>query len=172
MKGFVPIDIYTKPYIKAYILFKLGEKPLITLNSESISSKLYDILEHSTDEFKSRITNGRYTVKVRVYLPMTVFKHRGHCLNKTNVKNFNRFVERELKEKFYHTMDTLIDLFPSFEANLPEVRKKLGIDIESWSDDSMKKDYYRYRKDKNLPLLYNKSFAAVVPSEKSADVAF
>lgn len=171
MKGFIPIDIPMKPYVKAYLLKQLGEKPVIDPR-DNIGNKMYDLLEHPTNERRSEYTNARYTTTVRIYINRRLFRVRGSHLNETNIKQFNAFVEGELKGKFYFLMDFCIDVFPSFEANLNYVRKVLGIDIEAWDDDSMRKDYYRYRLRTKKPLLYNKTSSRIVPSDKNANCGF
>ena len=50
-------------------------------------------------------------------------------------------------------MDDLVINNPGFKKNLDIVRKRMGIDIDAWDDDSMKKDYYRSRIKRNMPLL-------------------
>jgi hypothetical protein len=145
MKGFVSIDIPTKPYIKAYVIHKLGPQLVIRNNADTISSKLYDLLQHGTDEFASRPTSKMYTSKLRLFIPVQTFRKRGANINVTNLKNFNLFIEAEIKHWFYFIMDEYMSIHPNFMQNLPDVRRKLGIDLEAWSDDSMKKDYYRYR---------------------------
>ena len=49
-----------------------------------------------------------------------------------------------------------MEIIPVIEANIHEVRRKLGIDIDDWDDDSLRKDYYRYRLKKGKALQYNK----------------
>lgn len=171
MKGFIPIDVPTKTYIKAYIIAQLGERPIIT-QDHAIGQKMYDLLQHATNERRTEFSNARYKTTLRIYINRHLFAQRGCNLNETNIKRFNSFVERKLKDKFYFLMDMYIELLPNFEANLPQVRRKLGIDIEAWSDDSMRKDYYRYRMDTGKPLLYNKISTRIVPSDKSANLAF
>lgn len=152
MKGFVPVEIPTKKYIKAYVHSSFGEYPVLD-RYNIIGHKLYDILCHSTNERLDQFKSMYYTEKMRIYIPIRTFRKRGAFLNHTNIKNFNLFIEQFLKERFYHIMDDLIEALPSFEMNLPEARRRLGIDIDSWSDDSMKKDYYRYRIRNGKPLL-------------------
>lgn len=171
MKSYIPIDIPTKSYIKAYLMSRYKGK--VILNSSTyIGNKFYDLLENKTNEYKYRLENARYNDKVRVYVSKHTFMHRGCNLNHTNVKNFNSFLEDDIKDKFHWIMDTYIDILPVFSAHLSEVRKRLGIDDDSWSDDSMKKDYYRYRKKEGLPMLYEKINAASVPSEKAGSNTF
>lgn len=171
MKGCIPIEIPTKKYIKGFIISQLGEKPLMN-RGHMIGSKLYDLLDSSLNEDRLDFAKSRYNDRIRIYISMHTFRQRGHCLNETNVKNFNRFLEHTIKDRFYFLMDFYMELFPSFEGNLPEVRKKLGIDDEHWLDDSMKKDYYRYRIESGKPLLYKKNNTGTVPAAPLATFAF
>lgn len=153
MKGYIPIEIPTKKYIKAYLQSQFGEKPL--MNTEShIGSKFYDLLVHKTNEDKNRFSNVRYNARVRLYVSYHTFYQRGAHLNETNIKNFNLFVEEEIKDRYRMYMDFFISMFPSFEANLPAVRKHIGIDLDAWDSDSIKKDYYRYRQRTGKELFY------------------
>ncbi|MES2457224.1 MAG: hypothetical protein V4594_16840 [Bacteroidota bacterium] len=165
MQGFIPVDIPTKTYIKAYVISKLGPLPRMTTDSDTIGNKLYDLLQHKTNERAQRYDNAMYKAVLRIYIPINTFKKRGGNLNENNLKNFNLFIEREVKLRFHTLMDDAMEHLPSFENNLPHVRRKLGIDIEAWSDDSMKKDYYRKRKRSGTKLLYNKTFSPSVPQK-------
>jgi hypothetical protein len=171
MKGYIPVEIPTKLYIKGFILNKLGPKPLMTRDN-FIGTKLCDLMEHRTNERMLRFSKKRYNTTMRIYISMYLFRQRGCNLNENNLKNFNRFLEAFIKERFYFIMDFYIDVFPSFEANLPGVRKYLGISDEFWDDDSMRKNYYRYRIIAGKPLLYKKNLTATVPSGSLANNAF
>ena len=152
MQGYVPVEILTKKYVKAYITSSLGEKPVME-KSSLIGQKLYDLLSHQTNERLDQFSSKHYTEKLRIYIPIRTFRVRGSFLNHTNIKNLNLFIEALIKERFYNIMDDLTSVLPSFEANLPEARRRLGIDIEDWADDSMQKDYYRYRLRTGKPSL-------------------
>lgn len=169
---YIPVEIPTKRYIKAYLTAHFGEKPL--MNTDSIvGSKLYDLLQSKRNERKSEFASKRYNATVRLLVSFHTFHHRGANLNETNIKNFNLFVENLIKEQFRMYMDFYIDILPSFEANLPAVRQKLGIiHDDDWMDDSIKKDYYRYRISIGKPLLYKKNVARTVPSERVENLAF
>lgn len=173
MKGYIPIEIPTKRYIKAYLMARYGDKPIMSSDS-MIGNKLYDLLQNKRNEDRKRFANKRYNAKIRIYVFYHVFNHRGANLHETNLKRFNLFVEQIIKEQFYFLMDTYIDMLPSFESNLPEVRRRLGITVHDWDSDSMRKDYYRYRLRTARPLLYEKSdiSAVTVPSVSNADAAF
>jgi len=171
MKGCIPVEIPTKQYIKAYIIGQLGEKPKLE-RDHPIGKKLEDVLQHTLNERKKEFATQRYNAMLRIYIPRGLFRQRGANLNETNIKNFNLFVESYLKRRFFEMMDDFIEVLPSFEANLPEARRRLDISIEDWSDDSMKKNYYRYRKATGKPLLYNKIVTRTVPSVHICDFAF
>lgn len=153
MKGLIPIDIPTKKYIKAHIISELGEKPIMAVN-HLFGNKLYDVLQHQQNE---RLLNSyRYDDTLKIFISCRTWRIRGAYLNQTNLRQFNLFIECDIKRQFRKYMDFYITILPSFEAHLPAVRKLLGIDLEAWSDDSMRKDYYRYRKYTGKPLLYGK----------------
>lgn len=136
-------------------------------------NKLYDLLENKRNERKTEFASKRYNSRLRMFVNYHTFKQRGTNLHETNIKNFNLFVEKEIKERFYELMDFYIDILPSFEANLPLVRKKLGIECDDdWSADSMKKDYYRYRLRTGKPMLYSNTSTRTVPSQKTINLAF
>jgi hypothetical protein len=171
MKGYIPVEIPTKRYIRAYIISQLGDKPFMNTDNP-IGCKLHDLLQHQLNERKLEFSNKRYDAKVRIYISAHTFRHRGANLNETNIKNFNNFIEAEIKSRFRFLMDLFIDILPNFEAHLPAVRKHLGIDDDHWSDDSMRKDYYRYRKNEGKSLLYTKKYPPSVTSDKNAGAAF
>lgn len=156
MKGFISITIPTKSYIKAYLISRFGENITLQKGEDNISNKLYDLLQHSTNERKEQFSLNTFPTTVKVYINAYTFRTRGHCLNETNIIQFNKFIELEIKDKFYFMMDFFTDILPSFEANIDIVRSKLKIDEQYWSTDSLKKDYYRYRKKKGLKLFYKK----------------
>ena len=145
MRGYIAIDLPTKPYIKAYIIHRLGDAPKLRPDS-SIGRKMYDILDRETNRHGYRKENFLYTVTIRVYISIETFRRRGGNLNETNLKAFNLFVETQIKEEYYRMMDDYMEVVSNFTAHLNEVRRKIGISDDEWSYDSMKKDYYRYRK--------------------------
>ena len=171
MKGYYPIEIPTKKYIKAYIHHQMGEQPVIN-PAHRFGNKFYDVLTRHTNEFGSRFAKTRYNTRVKMYVPSSTFYHRGGNLNETNIKDFNQFIEDEIKATYRMLMDFYIDLLPSFEANLPEVRKRIGIDLDAWDTESIKKDYYRYRIRTGKPLLYKSSDERIIVPKKLLDPGF
>lgn len=165
LKGYYALEIPTKKYIKAYIQYKFGEKPIINKGNH-IGNKLYDLLKRQTAEFVFNFSSVQYNTSVTIFITNSAFYRRGGNLTEYDVKNFNLFIEEEIKRNYRMLMDILIDMRPSFEANLPEVRKRIGIDLEAWDTESIKKDYYRYRKRQGMPLLYKKDDNFIISIKK------
>lgn len=171
MKGYIPIEIPTKRYIKAYLQSELGEKPVMTTDHK-FGSKMYDLICHKTNERRTEFANVRYNASIKIYIHYHTFFVRGGHLNETNIKNFNLFVENDIKSRYRMYMDFYMQMIPSFERNLPEVRRHLGIDIDAWDTDSIKKDYYRYRLKTGKGLIYKSNADRIVVNRYSQDAAF
>ena len=153
--SYIPIEIPTKKYIKAYLIGLFGNKPVMT-SRNNIGSKFIDLLQHVDDTNYMEVLNARLDTKIKLYISQHTFRQRGAFLNQINLKQFNAFCQKEIKQRSHEHMDFYLEIHPNVTANLQAVRRKLCIDIESWDEDSMKKDYYRYRKGNNQPLLYHK----------------
>lgn len=144
----------TKQYVKAFLVSQYGEKPIMN-NKSSIGNKFCGLLSHTGDYTDEKI-HPLYNSKIKLYISVSTFKHDGFILSPKKKTDFNYYVENLIKMRFRLSMDIMIDLEPSFAKNLPYVREKLGIDLNAWDTDSMKKDYYRYRLKTGKPLLYKK----------------
>lgn len=155
MKCYVSVSIPVKSYVKAFMQKELGDDLKLSTGQHVIYNKLNDLLERSQDPDKLD-ANCSYNARIIIYISRSKFRQRGCNLNATNTRSFNKFVELMLKHRFHTLMDDLIAIRPGFERNLIIVRKRLGIDVEAWSDDSMQKDYYRSRLRRNMPLFKNK----------------
>lgn len=149
-------------------LKSIYSKEEISVNAQTLSAIINKLMVHKSNERKKEFST-RYDTNLKVYIPQHVFNHRGDALNETAVKDLNVFIEKQIKKEFRFLMDQWIEILPNFMTHLPQLRRKLGIDIEAWDDDSMRKDYYRYRKAKGLPPLYDKISARSVPSKRKAD---
>lgn len=154
MKGYIPVTIPTKKYIAAYLRHQYRSDVIIKKNT-LIGNKLFDLLEHKMNNRGTEFGYGRYNTKIKIFIPMRTFQKRGGFLNESNVMNFNLFLEYLVKTHFYNMMNLLYDIHPAINQHLPYIRQSLGIDIEDWPDDSMRKDYYRYRLDNKVKLIKN-----------------
>lgn len=157
MRGYVSVDIPTKKYIRAYIIAQLGTPPV--MNTEHvIGAKLFDLLQHSTNEERNQFGLLQYNDVVRVKITYHTFAQRGCNLNETNVKNFNLFLQHLIKEKMRFLLDFYIEQTGSFTTALELIREKhLLISDDDWETETIKKDYWRYRQRLGRPLLYRKN---------------
>lgn len=170
MKGFFSIEIPTKKYIKAYVISELGAQPMMTTENR-IGCKLYDLLS-LTNERRTEFANVRYNAQMKIYVNYHVFKNRGVNLNETNIKNFNLFIENEIKARYRMCMDFYMGMFPNFQSNLKKVREVIGIDFEAWDDQSIQKDYYRYRLKTGKDLIYKSNADRIFVPLQNMDLAF
>ena len=155
MKGYITIEIPTKKYIRAFIIAQLGAKPFMS-TEHVIGNKLYDVLQRTGNERRSGRLNKLYECSLRVYISMHTFRQHGANLNDTNLRNFNGFVQGLIKDKIRFLLDLYVPAFGSFEKALVKAREVMKIEDEDWDSDSIKKDYYRYRVKRKMPLLYKK----------------
>lgn len=162
MKGYIPIEIPTKKYIRAFIIAQLGEKPFMT-SDHLIGNKFHDVLQRSANERKAQFASKHYNAKIRVYISLHTFRRQGAHLNETNLKSFNRFLQHLIKDRIRFLLDIYVPEQKGFEKALAKVRGIMKIEDDDWDSDSIKKDYYRYRLQKNLPLLYQKHLDKTLP---------
>jgi len=148
IKGYVPVDIPTKKYLKAYIQLTLGEKPVISQSSH-IGSKLVDLMQSKRNHRMSRYQPQHYPETIRVYLNKYAFKNKGCNINHTNIIAWNCYLESYVKEHIRFLLDTYLELTMSLEASIEIMRDKTGLDENVLTYDQVKKDYYRYRKGKD-----------------------
>lgn len=153
MKGYVPVNIPVKRYVKAYIEHNLAMPVKMDRKCRhSIVEKLYDYMEKDAEP-PSDTTLAEYPCTITVHITFDQFNRRGATVNNINIKNFNSFCETFVKENFRILMIDAWKVIPGFDCHLPALREALGITIEDWPDDSIKKDFYRYRKRMGLTIL-------------------
>ncbi len=163
MKGYTPVDIPTQPYIAAFIKGHMGPQPKMNgPDALGITKYFTVLLTRASNYRKTSYRNGWYTTKLRVYIDMHTCNARGHYLNETNVRDFNIFVKNLLKGRFHELMDDYVEKNGSITKSLDRVREKLKISIFDWDDDSMRKDYLRYRKKNGLSTDFERKLSTKV----------
>ena len=111
------------------------------MNTEHvIGNKLYDVLQHPLNEYKTDCSNKHYNATIRLYIKLHTFRHRGANLYETNLKNFNGFIQAVIKEKMRFLLDLYVPEYNSFEKALVRTREIMKIEDEDWDTDSIKKD--------------------------------
>lgn len=149
MKGYVPVDVPTKPYIKAWMHAELGEKPVMS-QSHHIGSKFVDLLERKSNYQKTIYSADHYPATVRVYINKHCFNKKGCHIHETNILAFNNYMESYLKSQVRFMLDVYFEMTKSVEASIEIMRDRIGIPEEHFPYDTVKKDYYRYRKSKGI----------------------
>jgi hypothetical protein len=151
MKGYVPVEIPTKAYLKAWVHLELGEKPVMS-QKHHIGSKLLDLLIHKRNYKQTEYKPHHYPVLMRVLINKHAFKNQGCNLNQTNIIKFNTYIESYFKSKMHWKLDFYMKVTQSVEASIELMRDDLGLDEENFPFDMIKQDYYRYRKEKGIVL--------------------
>lgn len=152
----ISLELRTKPYVHAYLISQMGAKPVMN-GKTNIGAMLLTLLQRAPGKNDLKmLSRERYSATTKVYISKHTYGHSGCHITDINLRAFNLYVEQELKKTFRTYMDMFILINPSFHDNLPGARKHIGVDFEDWNDDSIRKDYYRYRKAAGLPGLYKK----------------
>ncbi|HRH59779.1 MAG TPA: hypothetical protein PL045_04370 [Chitinophagaceae bacterium] len=155
--GYYGIDIPTRPYIRAFIHSRMGPQPIMNgLDDYGIGRYFLLLLKNKKNYDKKKFAKKGYTDTMRIYINMYTFNKRGCNLHETNIRDFNLFVRDKVKSRLYELMDDYIEICNSFNVALSFTRRKLEISDDDWDDDSIRRDYHRYRVRNNLPLIYNK----------------
>lgn len=142
----IPVDLPTKPYLKAYIHKVMGDKPVMNAHHH-IGSKLIDLLQRHENERRTRYSSTAYPCKIRVYLPLFVYSHRGGFINETNIIAWNSYLQSYFKDYMHQMLDVYLELTQSVDASIELMRSRVGLDEKIFPYDMIKKSYYRYRRD-------------------------
>jgi len=137
-------SIPVKPYVRKHLENKFGN-PVMLRQDSAIGKYFYQLLE---DPSRGRDRQySEYTDLVTIRIPEKVFLHRGCMLTDTNITNFNSFVEDQLKQHLRLMIDILLEFN---EVEIKEailiVYHKFNLDETVLPYETIKKDYYRYRK--------------------------
>jgi hypothetical protein len=104
-----------------------------------------------------------YDSRVKLMIPVRLFKRRGHNLNKTNIKDFNIFVQQLIKADMRFYLDFYTDNHYKLKDAIEMVQAKMGFTEDDMPVDTIQKDYFRYREKKNLPMLKGKKVCPKCP---------
>ena len=164
MAKIIGIEIPIKRYCKAYLLHHYGARPLMNTKT-GVGNKFIDLLSHTAKTNDTPIIEKVYPESVKLYISYFTYRHRGGFIHNEQIQSFNFFLEETIKRTYRQAMDVYIEIIPSFESNLGKVREIIGISEDAWENESIKKDYYRYRKRTGLPLLYNTKNSPAIPND-------
>jgi hypothetical protein len=135
------IDVPCKKYVKAYLETQCGT-PADLSKMPDLLMELRRCLKGKPGELsKKGIAN--YTESVKIIIPTRVFYRDGWELNSQNVLEFNRYAEERVKFFMRNFVALGVFMGMSQTESIREFQDRFGFDEQSWSFDSIKKDFYR-----------------------------
>lgn len=140
-----------KPYVKQFLL----------ANYNAPDDKWTEIVDFSSDrelqaDFVNRIgkkgryeyrypTLYRYTENVPVEIRKDVFYRYGWSISNTEAMRFGVKIERRIKQMLFLYLDTNISMGIPMSVAIRKFQAKFGFDDESWSYDTIRREYGRHR---------------------------
>ncbi|OFY87860.1 MAG: hypothetical protein A3F72_03025 [Bacteroidetes bacterium RIFCSPLOWO2_12_FULL_35_15] len=141
-------SIPAKPYVRKHIENCFGTPALMRRDS-AIGKYFYQLVGDPKTTKDKRIAdcNAYYSDLITVKIVEEVFLRKGCVLTKTNIVEFNRFVECHLKMQMRIMIDTLMEIkkIKKKEAIL-FAYDKFNMDETVLPYETIKKDYYRHEK--------------------------
>ena len=164
MKGYISVDVPTKRYIKAWLIKNFGDRPAMT-SSNLVGSMLHAFLNRHQDQRATMFATSIYESSVKLLIPYHVFKNHGHNLNKTNITDFNNFLQHLIKSDMRFYLDFYVEHGYKLKDAIDMVQVKLGLGEDDLPAETIQKDYFRYRQKKNMSMLKGKKVSAKCPFE-------
>jgi hypothetical protein len=150
-----PLQLPTKPYLKRYLEYLFRPDMMIDLTKPQ-GQFLARLLGDSTDERGSRYPG--YDEVAILQFTQRIFNRYGFNLTRTNIVAFNRYLEQDLKSRVCQLIDialganAIILSAPNLNLSsykiadaIREVQREFGFDEDTWSYESIRKVYLRYR---------------------------
>ncbi len=144
----VEIEIPVKLYIKRYLNVKYG-KPAQLTRKEMEGRFLYELIEDPRQDRDKEV--GTFNHTLTVLLPDRVLMKKGHYLTPTQISNFNSFMKLFIRNEMRSHIDLILRKQPQTEIKdaIYDYQQHYKLFDDFFPFDSIKKDYYRYRKSNN-----------------------
>lgn len=152
----VPVQLYTKKHIKAYLLNNFGPKPCID-STHIFHNYLLLCFSHTLQLNIEQFLKG-HTEEMAIYITRSDYKNYGSWLNARQMHFFNRHVDQYMKDILFAKIDTFLEMDkkPVLKEAIYYGINNLKVTDDDWEYETIVKSYYRYRTRNNLPLLYVK----------------
>lgn len=143
-------EIPVKPYIKQYLEYNFG-RPAHLTREKSIGKYLFELLERERRD-RDKEYKG-YTAVVTVRISEDIHIRHGSFLTKTNIINFNSFLEDHIKALMCIHVDAVIEGMTARDKKvkiseaIEMFQEKFGFTEQTFGFETIKKAYYRYRKE-------------------------
>lgn len=152
------LEVPVKPYIKSYLENRYGS-PAKLAGNDIIGNYFIKLLEDYSREQDKSIDISYYSQKIIIAVNQDIVLRNGSYITKTNVRDFNRKVERIIKERIHDFLNAALKYSPNiqFKKAIDDFREENGLPEHCFSYEAIKKDFYRYRKESNGLIRMRKS---------------
>lgn len=138
------MTIPVKPYVKVFVEFNYGS-PASFVTDPTLQKELRGILKKQMKQNEKRCREqlSRYPEEIDIIISEDDFSRYGWAVAKTGVISFGRHLE----EKAKLLMRTYIGVWTCFKSKkmaIHQFQEKFGFDEDTWSYESIKKDYDRH----------------------------
>lgn len=154
----VPVQLFTKPHISAFLHNNFGDRPSIDSN-HIFHNFLILCLCH---QLQYRVPDvPEYPVEMKIYITKRDYELYGCWMNPRQQQLFNGHVDFYMKAVLVAHADTYILNKPNSKLKdaLVYALDQLQIDDEDWNLESVTRYYHRLRSNKGNFLMYRKENA-------------
>ena len=139
------IDFPTKPYVRQFIIHNFGDPADFSCN-KGVNDSFRNCLSRPSTRYDARyneLSLCRYSTITKVVISDDDFYRYGWEISKTNIVSFGKQMERQAK----FLMRNMVSYYSSFMMERDAIlmfQNRLGFNEDTWSFDSIKKDYQRF----------------------------
>lgn len=135
-----------KPYVKQHLINCFGS-PAYLRGDSGIGKYFFQLVADPTEHQDTKCTH-EYQEQITIRITEDIFLRKGYVLSKTNVRSFNNFVEDLLKTQSRNIIDTILSVNDGMKITeaIDFVYEQFNMDETVWPLETIKKDYYRYKK--------------------------
>ena len=145
----ITITIPVKPHLKRYVQKTHKVDPfVIDLRRDAISYFIHNCLEKPTSEKTTPdLDKDYYTDRLEIQLPNKYCKQSLYVLSLHHVIRINNFLQKQLYENIYTTLDLQLKENPKAVINhmIVNIMNYYEITESDISFEAIKRAYYRYR---------------------------
>lgn len=147
----IRLRIPVRPHVLKYVAYYTGA-PFRLSKENSFGILIYNMLVRERDARRELVT-ADYTEELHVMVPERYYRYYGHELNLEQVKHFNDHAHDCLKREFRHVLDARLELVEEHCLGV-EIQEGIWQFMDRFdlhlvmNFETLKKDYYRYRKRK------------------------
>lgn len=156
MQARVSIPVEDRVY--KFMVYRFGSNEIEVSKANSILFTAYMLLDTPDHYFNGEIATITHKKSITLIAGQKYSKMCRFYTSDYSIRSFNTFIMGYLREAMYSYIDQMVAAEQEIKASLIKFRDRYDITEDEWSYDTMKKDYYRYRKEieqnlsRNCPL--------------------